>query len=59
MLGQQSILLLQRWFIFKDGVHALDGADTDLGILGHVGGFEALHGIEFGELAVVIHWGCR
>ena len=41
-------------FILENGVHALNGADTNLGILGHTGALEALHGIEFGELAIVV-----
>ena len=41
-------------FILEDGVHTLNGADADLGVLRHIRTFESLHCIEFGELAVVV-----
>jgi len=43
-----------EFLALEDGIHPLDGGDADLCILRHVGGLEALDGVELGELAVVV-----
>ena len=42
--------------VLEDRIHPLDGGDADLGIFRDVGGVEALDGVEFGELSVVVGW---
>ena len=40
--------------VLQERIHALDGADADLAVLGDEGRFEALDVVKLGELAVVV-----
>jgi hypothetical protein len=38
----------------ENGIHPLDSADADLGVLRDVPRGEALNGVKFGELAIIV-----
>ena len=45
---------LTHLLVFQERVHALDGADADLAILGYKGRFEPLDVVEFSEFPVIV-----
>ena len=45
---------LFEWLALEERIHALNGADTHLCIPGGEGGLQALHVVEFDELAVAV-----